>query len=50
LAQGKHVLDIACGEGYGANLLARVASKVTGVDVDGSTIEHAKGKYHHPQS
>ncbi|MEY2490485.1 MAG: hypothetical protein QOC70_2427, partial [Verrucomicrobiota bacterium] len=26
LAHGKRVLDIACGEGYGANLLAFVAS------------------------
>ena len=45
LAKGKRVLDIACGEGYGANLLARVASKVTGVDLDAPTIAHAKTKY-----
>jgi ubiquinone/menaquinone biosynthesis C-methylase UbiE/archaellum component FlaC len=45
LAKRKRVLDIACGEGYGANLLALAASKVTGVDRDGSTIAHAKAKY-----
>ena len=45
LAKGKRVLDIACGEGYGANLLARVASKVIGVDLDAGTIAHAKAKY-----
>ena len=43
--EGKRVLDIACGEGYGANLLAFVASKVIGVDLDAGTIAHAKAKY-----
>jgi ubiquinone/menaquinone biosynthesis C-methylase UbiE/predicted nucleic acid-binding Zn-ribbon protein len=47
LAKRKRVLDIACGEGYGANLLARIASKVTGVDLDAGTIAHAKAKYRH---
>lgn len=45
LAKGKRVLDIACGEGYGANLLAGVASEVVGVDLDHATIAHAKAKY-----
>ena len=45
LAKRKRVLDIACGEGYGANLLALVASKVIGVDLDAGTIAHAKAKY-----
>jgi len=45
LAKGKRVLDIACGEGYGANLLADVGSKVIGVDLDAATIAHAKAKY-----
>ena len=45
LAKRKRVLDIACGEGYGANLLARIAAKVIGVDLDAGTIEHAKAKY-----
>ena len=44
-AQGKKVLDIACGEGYGSNLLAKVASSVIGVDVAYEAILHAKKKY-----
>ncbi len=45
LAAGKRVLDVACGEGYGANLLARTASTVVGIDLDEATIEHANRKY-----
>jgi ubiquinone/menaquinone biosynthesis C-methylase UbiE len=45
LARGLSVLDIACGEGYGCNLLASVAAKVTGVDIDAATIQRAKQKY-----
>lgn len=48
LAVGKDVLDVACGEGYGADLLARVAKSVTGVDVSTETIEHANARYHRP--
>ena len=39
------VLDIASGEGYGSNLLAKYAAKVIGVDLDKITIETAKTKY-----
>ena len=45
LVKGKKVLDIACGEGYGVNLLAQYASHVTGIDIDNSTIQKAKKKY-----
>lgn len=44
-AKGKVVLDIACGEGYGSNLLAKVGEKVTGVDIDENTITKARKKY-----
>ena len=44
-ARGKRVLDIACGEGYGAALLAREASSVTGVDISAEAIAHAKRVY-----
>jgi len=44
-AAGKRVLDAACGEGYGSALIARVASHVTGVDIDGPTIAHAREVY-----
>lgn len=47
LAKGRRVLDIACGEGYGAKLLAGVAAEVTGVDIDTETIAHAKASYRH---
>jgi ubiquinone/menaquinone biosynthesis C-methylase UbiE len=43
---GKRVLDIASGEGYGAALLARTAAEVVGVDVDESTVEHARRTYY----
>lgn len=45
LAVGKTVLDIACGDGYGAAILARHAAQVTGVDIDTPTVERARGKY-----
>src|SRR5579884_1636989 len=48
LVAGKTVLDIASGEGYGAALLASVATSVTGVDVDAATVEHAKHSYYKP--
>jgi ubiquinone/menaquinone biosynthesis C-methylase UbiE len=41
----KTVLDIACGEGYGSNLLAENAEVVIGVDIDQLTIDAARSKY-----
>ena len=45
LAAGKQVLDVACGEGYGSSILARVAARVTGVDIDAEAVLHAQGTY-----
>lgn len=45
LCTGKRVLDAACGEGYGSALIAAVADRVTGVDVDADTISHACARY-----
>ena len=45
---GRDVLDAACGEGYGAALLARSARSVTGLDIDGPTIAAARAKYAMP--
>jgi SAM-dependent methyltransferase len=42
---GRSVLDMACGEGYGADLLADVADQVTGVDISNEAIAHAQGQY-----
>jgi len=44
-AKGKRVLDLGSGEGYGANILARTASYVLGVDIDPACIQHASFKY-----
>ena len=44
--RGKRVLDIACGEGYGAAALQKAgAVQVIGVDVSESVCLHARGKY-----
>lgn len=48
LARGRHVLDAACGEGYGAALLARSAASVLGMDVSAATIAHAAARYAAP--
>lgn len=45
LVRNKSVLDIACGEGYGTNLLAQSAASVTGIDIDADTIAQARAKY-----
>jgi SAM-dependent methyltransferase len=45
LAGGKRVLDIACGEGYGAAIVAPVAKSVLGVDVSAEAIGHARARY-----
>jgi 2-polyprenyl-3-methyl-5-hydroxy-6-metoxy-1,4-benzoquinol methylase len=45
LVHGKCVLDIACGEGYGSDLLAETAATVIGVDVDEASVAHARAAY-----
>jgi O-antigen biosynthesis protein len=42
---GKDVLDIACGEGYGAALIAARATSVIGVDISLEAVEHASAQY-----
>ncbi len=44
-ANGKDVLDIACGEGYGSSMLADVAKSVIGVDIAEEAIAHASTQY-----
>jgi ubiquinone/menaquinone biosynthesis C-methylase UbiE len=48
LCEGKVVLDIASGEGYGSSLLARRALRVHGVDISSEAVEHASRKYRAP--
>ena len=43
--QDKRVLDYGCGNGYGSFLLAKVARKVTAVDIDPTAIEDSRQKY-----
>ena len=47
-ARDRDVLDIACGEGYGSSLVAAVARKVIGVDIDDVSIRHAASRYPAP--
>jgi SAM-dependent methyltransferase len=45
---GLDVVDMACGEGYGTDVLARRAARVTGVDANPEAHEHARLKYTRP--
>src|SRR4051812_45301524 len=48
LCAGKRVVDVACGEGYGAALLATVAESVLGFDIAPEAISHAVSTYSSP--
>ncbi|WP_458689990.1 class I SAM-dependent methyltransferase [Nocardia tengchongensis] len=43
--EGKVVLEAGSGEGYGANMIAGVAARVTGLDYDDSAVAHVRAKY-----
>jgi SAM-dependent methyltransferase len=43
--RGLRVADLACGEGYGAAVLARTAAQVVGVDANPEAYEHARLRY-----
>ena len=45
LVKGKIVLDAACGEGYGSNILAKYAQKVIGIDIDHESVARARKTY-----
>ena len=42
---GRRVLDMACGEGYGSEVLSRSAGSVVGVDANPEAHEHARLRY-----
>ena len=42
---GERVIDMACGEGYGADVLAASAASVVGVDANPEAHEHARLRY-----
>ena len=43
--RGMRVIDMACGEGYGADVLARTAASVVGVDANPEAHEHSRLRY-----
>jgi SAM-dependent methyltransferase len=43
--RGLQVADLACGEGYGSDVLARTAAGVVGVDANPEAHEHARLRY-----
>jgi glycosyltransferase involved in cell wall biosynthesis/SAM-dependent methyltransferase len=45
LSKDVRVLDIACGEGFGSDLLAQTAARVTGVDIVPEVVLHAGRRY-----
>ncbi len=45
---GLSVVDLACGEGYGSELLAHSARAVIGVDANPEAFEHARLRYTRP--
>src|SRR5215204_6043134 len=45
---GRRVVDMACGEGYGSDELAKVAAGVVGVDANPDAYEHARLRYGRP--
>jgi hypothetical protein len=42
---GLRAIDMACGEGYGSDVLARAAASVVGVDANPEAHEHARLRY-----
>jgi SAM-dependent methyltransferase len=46
--RGARVADLACGEGYGSDLLASSAAEAIGVDANPEAHEHARLRYRRP--
>jgi SAM-dependent methyltransferase len=46
--RGLRVIDMACGEGYGSDVLAHTAAEVVGVDANPEAHEHARLRYRRP--
>lgn len=48
IINGKDVLDVACGEGYGSFFMSDYAKSVVGVDISEEAIDHASAVYVKP--
>jgi SAM-dependent methyltransferase len=48
LPKGSRVLDLACGIGYGSQLLAKAGHRVIGIDASPEAIAYAEEYYSHP--
>jgi SAM-dependent methyltransferase len=48
MVQGRRVLDVGSGEGFGAAILGEHAAEVVGIDIDGTTVEHSQLNYGRP--
>lgn len=46
--QGRDVLDVACGEGYGSHMLGQIARSVVGVDIAADVVQRANEVYGSP--
>jgi SAM-dependent methyltransferase len=42
---GREVLEAGCGEGYGADLISRVARRVIALDYDEAAVAHVRARY-----
>ena len=45
IESGLRVLEIGCGDGYGAHLISSIGADVVAIDVDTNAINYAKRKY-----
>lgn len=45
LVENKVVIDAACGEGYGSNIISGSAKSVTGLDISSDAVQFARSKY-----
>ena len=50
LKEYKKVLDVACGVGYGSNIMAKSGLMVSGLDIDSEAIDYARDHYSHPRA
>ena len=46
LKQGDKLLEIGCGDGYGAALLSSTGEDIVAIDIDRPSIDYAKRKYY----